>query len=156
MLAWLAVTPGMPVWGWLAACYLGAAILKIRTFLEHRAHEKFRARTVIVEGKGPLAWLFLFNSLHVVHHCHPTLPWYRLPALYAANRAHYLRRNDAYVFPGYAAIFAQFFLRAKDPVPHPVWPVRKTDAGGERPNRVQTMRRKVGTSPELSKKGTPG
>lgn len=129
VLVWLVATPGgMPVWGWLVAAYAGNSIIKIRTFLEHRAHEKFRARTVIVEGKGPLAWLFLFNSLHVVHHCHPNLPWYRLPALYAANRDHYLRRNEAYVFPGYSAIFAQFFLRAKDPVPHPIWPVKKSEA----------------------------
>jgi fatty acid desaturase len=129
VLAWLLATPGgMPVWGWLVAAYAGNSLIKIRTFLEHRAHEKFRARTVIVEGKGPLAWLFLFNSLHVVHHCHPNVAWHRLPALYAANREHYLRRNEAYVYPGYAAVFAQFLLRAKDPVPHPVWPVRKSDA----------------------------
>ncbi|MFN6978457.1 MAG: fatty acid desaturase, partial [Gemmobacter sp.] len=94
--AWLWLT-GMPVWAYLAAAYLGHALLKIRTFLEHRAHEAARARTVIVEDRGPLALLFLNNNLHVVHHMHPNVPWYRLPALYAANRAHYRRRNDGYV-----------------------------------------------------------
>jgi fatty acid desaturase len=79
--------PGaMPVWAYLLAAYLGGALLKIRTYLEHRAHEAFRARTVIIEDRGPLALLFLNNNLHVVHHMHPAVPWYDLPALYAAAR----------------------------------------------------------------------
>ena len=44
---------------------------KIRTFLEHQAHERARGRTVIIEDRGPLALLFLNNNLHVVHHVHP-------------------------------------------------------------------------------------
>jgi fatty acid desaturase len=85
---WIRAAP-MTGWGYLAAAYLGHAILKIRTFLEHRAHEAARARTVIVEDRGPLSLLFLNNNLHVVHHMHPQVPWYELPALYAANKAHY-------------------------------------------------------------------
>lgn len=129
VLVWLGGA-AMPVWGWLLACYLGAAILKIRTFLEHRAHALHRARTVLVEDRGPLALLFLNNNLHVVHHMHPAVPWFRLPALYRGNRAHYLRRNEAYVYSGYAEVFRRYFLRAKDPVPHPLWPVRK-DGGAD-------------------------
>ncbi len=102
-------------------------ILKIRTYLEHRAHEAFRARTVIIEDKGLLSLLFLNNNLHVVHHCHPALPWYKLPDLYAAKGEHYRRRNESYVYRSYADIFRQFLFKAKDPVPHPVWPVRKSD-----------------------------
>ena len=71
---------GMPVWAYLLAVYLGTALLKIRTFLEHRAHEAFRARTVIIEDRGPLSYLFLNNNFHVVHHMHPAVPWYELPA----------------------------------------------------------------------------
>ncbi|MDZ7908968.1 MAG: fatty acid desaturase [Gemmobacter sp.] len=67
---WLWLAP-MSGWAYLAAAYLGHAILKIRTFLEHRAHDLPRARTVIVEDRGPLALLFLNNNLHVVHHTHP-------------------------------------------------------------------------------------
>jgi fatty acid desaturase len=112
----------MPVWGWLLAAYGGNSLIKIRTFLEHRAHEQFRARTVVVEDRGPLALLFLNNNYHVVHHMHPTVAWHRLPALYRANRDHYLRRNGAYVYRTYGEIFRAYFLRAKDPVPHPLWP----------------------------------
>ena len=118
---WLMTVASMPVWAYLLAYYLGYSLLKIRTFLEHRAHEAARARTVIIEDRGPLALLFLNNNLHVVHHMHPTVPWYRLPATYRANRAHYLRRNEGYLYRSYAEIFARYLLRAKDPVPHPLW-----------------------------------
>jgi fatty acid desaturase len=109
--------------GWYGlACYLGLALLKIRTFLEHQAHARARGRTVIIEDRGPLAFLFLNNNLHVVHHMHPKLPWYRLPALYRANRAKYLARNGGYRYRSYGEIFARHLLRAKDPVPHPFYP----------------------------------
>jgi fatty acid desaturase len=118
---WLTTVASMPVWAYLLASYLAYSLLKIRTFLEHRAHEAARARTVIIEDRGPLALLFLNNNLHVVHHMHPNVPWYRLPATYRANRAHYLSRNEGYLYRSYAEIFARYFLRAKDPVPHPLW-----------------------------------
>lgn len=127
VLVWLWGFTEMPVWGWVAAAYLGYSLLKIRTYLEHRAHEAFRARTVIIEDRGPLALLFLNNNLHVVHHMHPTLPWYELPALYARKADHYRRRNDSYVYRNYAEIFRKYLFKAKDPVPHPIWPVRKSD-----------------------------
>jgi hypothetical protein len=56
---------------------------------------------------------------------HPGVAWYRLPALYFGNRDHYLRRNDGYRYASYVEIFRQFLFRAKDPVPHPVFPVDK-------------------------------
>ena len=121
ILALVAVSP-MPVWGYLIACYFGLSILKIRTFLEHQAHERARGRTVIIEDRGPLAFLFLNNNLHVVHHMHPKLPWYRLPQVYFADPDRYLKRNDGYRYDSYAQIFRRHFWRAKDPVPHPLYP----------------------------------
>lgn len=126
--AWLALFASMPVWAYLLAVYLALAVLRIRGFLEHRAHEVSRSRTVVIEDRGPLSLLFLNNNFHVVHHMHPNVPWYDLPALYASRRAHFLRRNDGYVYRNYAEIFRKHLWRAKDPVPHPVWPVKKTDA----------------------------
>ena len=128
---WLAVWGDMPFWAYLLAVYLAFALLRIRTFLEHRAHDAARARTVVIEDRGPLALLFLNNNFHVVHHMHPTVPWYRLPALYAARRAHFLRRNDSYVYRSYGEIFRHHLWRAKDPVPHPIWPVQKTSPPDE-------------------------
>ena len=45
-----------------------------------------------------------------------------LPGIYRANREEYLRRNDGYAFRSYGEVFRRYFLRAKDPVPHPLWP----------------------------------
>jgi fatty acid desaturase len=132
----------MPWWAYLVAAWIGHGLLKVRTFLEHRAHDMARARTVIVEDKGPLALLFLNNNYHAVHHMHPGVAWYRLPRLYLANRDHYVRHNDGYVYGSYWPIFRAFFLRVKDPVPHPLMD--------------QVSLRNVGMSPELSKNGTPG
>ncbi|MFW5655361.1 MAG: fatty acid desaturase [Roseicyclus sp.] len=111
----------MPVWAYLAAAYAGLSILRIRSYLEHQAHVRARARTVIIEDRGPLAFLFLNNNLHVVHHMHPKLPWYRLPRIYFNNRDKYLRRNDGYRYASYAEVFRRHLLRAKDPVPHPLY-----------------------------------
>ncbi len=128
VVAWLWFAP-MTGWGYLAAAYVGHAVLKIRTYLEHRAHDHARSRTVVVEDRGPLALLFLNNNFHSVHHSHPSVQWYRLPALFRANRAHFLRRNDGYYFASYMPIFRSFLLRQKDPVAHPVWPVVRADLG---------------------------
>ncbi len=125
---WLLAVGTMPAWAYLLAAYLGWSLLKIRTYLEHRAHDAARARTVVIESRGPLSLLFLNNNFHVVHHMHPATAWYRLPALYFGNRDHYLRRNDGYSYRNYTEIFWEFLFRAKDPVPHPVFPVDKGGA----------------------------
>jgi fatty acid desaturase len=128
---WLLTVGTMPVWAYLLAAYLGWSLVKIRTFLEHRAHEAARARTVVIESRGPLALLFLNNNFHAVHHMHPGVAWYRLPALYFANRDHYLRRNEGYSYRSYVEIFRAYLFRAKDPVPHPIWPVEKAGLRSE-------------------------
>ncbi|WP_170432312.1 fatty acid desaturase [Ruegeria arenilitoris] len=119
---WIVAQSAMPAWAFVFSAYLGLALVKIRTFLEHRAHEKSRARTVIVEDRGPLAFLFLNNNLHVVHHMNPAAPWYRLPALYRRGKERYLACNEAYVYRSYGQVFRQYIWRAKDPVAHPLWP----------------------------------
>jgi len=121
ILALVAAAP-LPFWAYALSCYGGLSVLKIRTFLEHQAHERARGRTVIIEDRGPLAFLFLNNNLHVVHHMHPKLPWYRLPRIYFNNREAYLARNAGYSYRSYAEIFRRHLLRAKDPVPHPLYP----------------------------------
>ena len=118
-MAWVVALSPMPVWAYLAACYLGLSLLKIRTFLEHQAHERAPGRTVVIEDRGPLALLFLNNNLHVVHHAHPQVPWYRLWGTYDANRGRYLGMNGGYRYRSYAEVFRLHLLRAKDPVAHP-------------------------------------
>jgi fatty acid desaturase len=111
----------MPFWAYLIAAYAALSILKIRTFLEHQAHEVARRRTVVIEDRGLLAFLFLNNNLHVVHHMHPRVPWYRLPRLYRSNPARYLGCNGGYRFRNYREVFARYLWTAKDEVPHPLW-----------------------------------
>lgn len=119
---WLATVGEVPAFLYLGAAYAGLSLQKIRSYLEHRAHPQARGRTVIVEDRGPLAWLFLNNNLHAVHHAHPRLPWYDLPAVYRDRRASFLGRNGGYRYSGYGEVFRNFLLRAKDPVPHPLMP----------------------------------
>lgn len=120
VIAIVAMSP-TPIWLYLIAAYIGLSILKLRTFLEHQASERFSGRTAIVESGGIFGFLFLNNNLHVVHHKHPAIAWYKLPRLYRDNRDRYLARNGGYFYPSYGAIFKRYALRAKDPVAHPLW-----------------------------------
>lgn len=118
----LGATGKVSALSYLAAAYAGFSVLQIRTYLEHRAHASLTARSVVIEDRGPLALIFLNNNLHAVHHAYPTAPWYRLPAIYRAQKERILALNDGYAYRSYGEIFARHFLRAKDPVPHPLWP----------------------------------
>jgi fatty acid desaturase len=138
--AWLAWAGTMPVWAYLAGCWLALAILRIRTFLEHQAHERAPARSVIIEDRGPLALLFLNNNFHAVHHAHPRLPWYRLPAEYARRREEFLRRNGGYRYGSYAEVFVCHFVRRKDPVAHPIWTPPETGDRGAHPVTGRPLR----------------
>lgn len=110
----------MPIWAYLMAVYLALALLRIRTFLEHQAHDLARARSVIIEDQGPLSLLFLNNNLHAVHHAHPGIPWYQLPSLYRRNRARFLALNQGYAFRSYGEVFGGYLFHRKDPVAHPL------------------------------------
>lgn len=117
----LAMIGTMPVWAYVLSAYLGLSVLKIRTYLEHRAHERAPGRTVIIEDRGPLAILFLNNNYHAVHHCHPAMSWYDLPKRYVEARDNFLVRNDGYRYRSYAEVFRRYLFKRKDPVAHPLW-----------------------------------
>lgn len=118
---WLGSVGTLPAGAYLLAGWGGLAILKIRTFLEHQAHERAAARSVVIEDRGPLAFLFLNNNFHAVHHAHPRLPWYRLPAEYARRRETFLRRNGGYRYRSYGEVLRLHLFHRKDPVAHPIW-----------------------------------
>lgn len=117
----LVIASPMPLWAYIIAAYAAMSILKLRTFLEHQAHERASGRSVIVEKGGIFAFLFLNNNLHVVHHMHPRVAWYDLPVLYRARKEHYLRRNGCYYFASYREVIRTYLWKAKDPVVHPLW-----------------------------------
>jgi len=110
----------MSVGSYLLCAYAGMGILMVRTFLEHQAHERAGARSVIIEDRGPLALLFLNNNLHSVHHAYPSVPWYRLPGLFRENRKRFLKMNGGYRYETYGAVFRRFAFRAKEPVEYPL------------------------------------
>ena len=111
----------VPIWLWVLAAYLSMAILKIRTYLEHRVHDHPRGRSVVVEDRGLLSFLFLNNNFHSVHHAHPSVPWYALPRLFASKRDRFLAMNDGYHFGCYGEVIRKFAIKRKDPVAHPNW-----------------------------------
>lgn len=106
-------------WYHLIAIYLSLSFLLVRTFLEHQAAEDRSERTVIIEKSCPIAFLFLFNNLHAVHHARPGIPWYELPRRYRENRDQYTQMNGHYFYASYSEIFRRYFFRVKEPVLHP-------------------------------------
>ena len=118
---WIVEISAMPVWAYLIAVYFGLSILKIRTYLEHRAHTLSRGRTVIIEDRGILAFLFLNNNFHSVHHMHPDVCWYDLPVLYESEKERFLAVNECYHYRSYGDVFRRYFFKAKEPVAHPLW-----------------------------------
>ncbi len=116
----LVVLSPMPFWAYALSSYFALSLLRIRTFLEHQAHEQTRARSVIIEDRGPLALLFLNNNLHAVHHAHPQVAWYDLPALYNRHSERFLAMNNGYRFRSYGEVFRRYSVQPKDPVPHPL------------------------------------
>jgi len=121
MVLWLATLNSMAIWAYILASYGAISLLKIRTFLEHRAHDNSAARSVIIEDRGFFALLFLNNNLHAVHHAIPQLAWYKIPNAFNADRARYLAENGAYQFTNYREVFWKYLFKVKDPVPHPIW-----------------------------------
>ncbi len=121
VVAWLWLAGDMAWWQYLVGCWGALGILRIRTFLEHQAHERAASRSVIIEDRGPLALLFLNNNYHAVHHARPGLAWYLLPAEFARRREHWLGRNGGYSYRSYGEVFLRYLWRRKDPVAHPIW-----------------------------------
>ena len=118
---WLATFSTLPLRAYILAAYGGMALLKVRTYLEHRAHENVPARSVLVEDRGFFALLFLNNNFHIVHHQFPKVPWYYIPRLYMANKEEFRRQNEGYVYKNYREIFRKYLLSRKDDVPHPLY-----------------------------------
>jgi fatty acid desaturase len=133
VLGWAIGVCGMPLWQYLLGfVYGGTALTLLRSFLEHRAVESVGKRTAIVEAGPLLSLLFLNNNLHAVHHAYPRRPWFELRALYRAEQDKTLAGNGGYRYAGYREIFANYFLKAKEPPVHPLSGGPRLEAGGRR------------------------
>ncbi len=112
---------GVPVWLYmLFAAYPGISLIMVRSFIEHRANADPKRRTAVVEAGRFFALLFLNNNLHRVHHERPGVAWYRLPALYRAERERYLADNGGYLVHGYREVVRRWLVRGREPVVHPL------------------------------------
>jgi fatty acid desaturase len=121
VLAWLSVFTTLSIGSYLFAAYSGLSILKIRTFLEHRAFETVPGRIVVIEKSALFSWLFLNNNLHAVHHAYPGAAWYRLPEIYRIRRKQILQNNSNYCYASYWEVFRKYLINSKDPVAHPLF-----------------------------------
>ncbi len=113
---------GLPVWLYaLAVVWPATALMLLRSFAEHRPAADPAHRSAIVESRGQLAWLFLSNNLHALHHERPGLPWFVLPKIYDANRDAVLSRNGGYRLDGYREVARRWLLTPRDHPRHPGW-----------------------------------
>lgn len=148
VLGWSVGVCGLPLWQYLVGfVYLGTALALVRSFAEHRAADTVEKRTAIVEHSPVFGLLFLHNNLHLAHHRWPTVPWYRLPAVYARHRAALVAANGGLVYDGYAEVFRRFFIGAHDEPVHPCG--RVPDAGDPHPDALvrETARQPAMASP---------
>ena len=120
VLWWVKVACGMPLWLYVVAMVLpGNSILLIRSFAEHRARGPMRERTAIVERSWLLGPLFLFNSLHALHHEEPLMPWYQYHARYRVLRARLIEANGGLVYSSYLDVARRYLFRMHDVPVHP-------------------------------------
>ncbi len=130
---WLAHASGVAlVLGWVCgvcridllgyvACFVypGAALILLRSLVEHHAAERQEDRTAVVERAGLLGLLYLNNNLHVLHHERPSVPWYELPAQWRLARARMISTRRGPVYRGYRDVAARYAWQPHHPGPHP-------------------------------------
>ncbi|WOJ89044.1 fatty acid desaturase [Methylocapsa polymorpha] len=123
VLIWILDVCEMSPWFYLfGIVYPGISLSLVRSFAEHRAAKVVAERTAIVENAGILGPLFLFNNLHVVHHDHPNLPWYRIPGWYQKHRETLIAKNGGVVYDGYLDILRRYLFAPHDGPVHPLAP----------------------------------
>lgn len=91
----------------LAVSYPALALIKVRSFYEHRAADDPLARSVNNEAAWPWRMLFLNLNYHSVHHDLPGVPWYGLRRLSLRDREHYYHRNHGFRVAGYRVWLGQ-------------------------------------------------
>lgn len=139
-LYWVLAICNMPAWVYLTAfVYAGMAFTRMRSFAEHQYAGVKEERTAIVENSTAFGLLFLYNNLHIVHHSKPAVPWYKIPALYRANRDVWIKLNGGLVYNGYFDVARRYLFRTHHEPSHPRHPA--TIAGTDLPElqNDQTM-----------------
>lgn len=89
--------------------------------------DKYQATRVRVGGETWLTPLFVYQNYHLVHHLHPSVPFYRYLRAWRRNEQAYLDRNAA---------ISTWFGRSMTPSEYRTWR-RLTDELAETPDRAQ-------------------
>lgn len=122
ILYWVIGVCDMPLWKYLLCfAWPGMSLGMLRTFTEHRYGDRPMERVAIVESNTLMGVLFLYNNLHLVHHRSPTLPWYRIPARFRAEREQLLVINKNFYYRGYIDIARRFMFKPVFVPIHPKW-----------------------------------
>lgn len=111
---WLFAICGVPVLEFCLAFYAGTSLMTVRSFIEHRLADGQDERCAIVEAGPLMQLLFLNNCFHLVHHDRPSLAWYEIPKVYAADRDTWRARTGGHWFRGYWDVFRRTALVPKD------------------------------------------
>ncbi|MCR1785130.1 fatty acid desaturase [Nocardioides carbamazepini] len=90
------------LWGFLVPQRFGMLVLGWWfDYLPHHGltvtqrEDRYRATRVRVGGEGLLTPLFVYQNYHLVHHLHPSIPFYRYVRAWKRNEEAYLDRNAA-------------------------------------------------------------
>ena len=92
--------------------------------------DKYRATRVRVGGEWWATPLFVYQNYHLVHHLHPSVPFYRYVRAWRRNEQAYLDRNAA---------ISTVFGRSLTPAEYRTWR-RLTDDIGQTPDRASAQR----------------
>ena len=120
VLSWVVLVCDLSVWAYIGLfAYPGLSLTLMRSYAEHQPSANAEQRTAMVIGSPVTGLLYLNNNLHAVHHSHPELPWYAIPAEFVARRDAYTSQTGGHVYAGYTTILRRFLFQTRD---HPVHP----------------------------------
>ena len=120
MLWWVHRVSGIsPLLYLFGIAYPALSVAMLRSFFEHRPAALPAHRVVINDAALPWRLLYLNNNYHAVHHDHPGVAWYRIPALYRSDRDGFLLRNNRFHVPGYCHLLWKYGLKPVDSPMHP-------------------------------------
>ncbi|MCX6395586.1 MAG: fatty acid desaturase [Propionibacteriales bacterium] len=91
---------------------------------------KYQATRIRVGGESWMTPLFVYQNYHLVHHLHPSVPFYRYVRAWRRNEQAYLDRNAA---------ISTWFGRSLSPSEYRTWR-RLTDDLGPTPGRASAQR----------------
>lgn len=131
LLWWVQVQSGItPLHYAFGIAYPALGLAMLRSFYEHRPAALPAHRIAINDAAWPWRLLYLNNNYHSVHHAYPGLAWYRIPAVWRAQRVEFLHGNGNFYTPGYTQLIWNHAFKPVDSPIHPGFDDGKRAANG--------------------------